>query len=98
VAQYALRPASVSFKSRLVAIASIALGAGANTAILQLLDAVCLRALPVKALQELVELQEIALNSGPATLLQETGKIGAAERITVVRSVTDRVYLLSGEP
>jgi hypothetical protein len=41
-------------------------------------------------------IQEIALNSGPATLLQETGKNGAVERITVVWSVPDRVYLLSG--
>lgn len=40
-----------------VAILSLALGIGANTAIFQLLDAVRLRTLPVKAPQELVELR-----------------------------------------
>jgi hypothetical protein len=39
-----------------VAILSLALGTGANTAIFQLLDAVRLRALPVKAPQELAEI------------------------------------------
>ncbi len=32
-------------------------------------------------------IEEIALNSGPATLLQQPGKNGAATRITVVWSV-----------
>jgi predicted permease len=40
-----------------VALLSLALGIGANTAIFQLLDAVRLRLLPVKAPQELVEVQ-----------------------------------------
>src|SRR5215831_950763 len=39
-----------------MAILSLSLGIGANTAIFQLLDAVRLRALPVKAPQELVEI------------------------------------------
>lgn len=42
-------------------------------------------------------IQEIDLNTGPATLLQETGDDGAVKRITVVWSVPDRVYLLSGK-
>ena len=41
----------------IVAIASLALGIGANTAIFQLLDAVRLRTLPVKNPQELVEIR-----------------------------------------
>jgi len=41
----------------LVAIISLALGIGANTAIFQLLDAVRLRALPVKSPEQLVELR-----------------------------------------
>ncbi|HXD34734.1 MAG TPA: ABC transporter permease [Pyrinomonadaceae bacterium] len=41
----------------LVAILSLALGIGANTAIFQLIDAVRLRTLPVKAPQELAELR-----------------------------------------
>src|SRR5690348_10130258 len=40
-----------------VAILSLALGIGANTAIFQLLDAVALRALPVKNPQELAEIR-----------------------------------------
>jgi hypothetical protein len=40
-----------------VAIASLALGAGANTAIFQLLDAIRLRTLPVAAPQELAEVR-----------------------------------------
>ena len=39
----------------IVAITSLALGIGANTAIFQLLEAVQLRSLPVKNLGELVE-------------------------------------------
>jgi putative ABC transport system permease protein len=41
----------------MVAVMSLALGIGANTAIFQLLDAVRLRTLPVKAPQELAEVQ-----------------------------------------
>src|SRR5579872_2860561 len=41
----------------LVAVASLALGIGANTAIFQLLDAVRLRTLPVKNPQELAEIK-----------------------------------------
>ena len=42
-------------------------------------------------------LEEIVLNSGPATLLQEIGDNGAVRRTTLVWSVPDRVYLLSGK-
>jgi hypothetical protein len=48
-------------------------------------------------LKEDATIEEIALNSGPATLLQETGDDGAVKRITVVWSVSDRVFLLSGK-
>jgi hypothetical protein len=41
-------------------------------------------------------IEEITLNSGPATLLRQTGDDGAAKRITVVWSVPDRVYVLTG--
>src|SRR4029079_6421405 len=41
----------------MVAILSLALGVGANTAIFQLLDAVRLRTLPVQAPNELVEIR-----------------------------------------
>jgi putative ABC transport system permease protein len=55
--RYALRLLRLSPGFTLVAIASLALGTGANTAIFQLLDAIRLRTLPVKAPQELVELR-----------------------------------------
>lgn len=42
-------------------------------------------------------IEEIDLNSGPATMLQEAGFYGAADRITIVWSVPDRVYSLSGK-
>ncbi len=48
----------------LVAIASLALGIGANTAIFQLLDAVRLRSLPVPKPQELVEVRIVGGNGG----------------------------------
>jgi hypothetical protein len=41
-------------------------------------------------------IEDIALNSGPATLLQEMQDDGAVKRIIMVWSVPDRVYLLSG--
>jgi hypothetical protein len=41
-------------------------------------------------------IEEIVLNSGPATLLQETENDRAVKRITVIWSVPDRVYVLSG--
>jgi putative ABC transport system permease protein len=46
----------------IVAILSLALGIGANTAIFQLLDAVRLRTLPVKAPQELAEIRMADMN------------------------------------
>jgi predicted permease len=47
-----------------VAILSLALGTGANTAIFQLLDAVRLRSLPVRNPQELVEVKIVGGNHG----------------------------------
>jgi len=55
--RYALRLVRLSPAFAFVAIVSIALGAGANTAIFQLLDAISLRSLPVQSPQELVELR-----------------------------------------
>ena len=56
-----VRQALRSFRTNpgfpIIAIALLALGAGANTAIFQLFDAIRLRTLPVRAPQELVELR-----------------------------------------
>src|SRR5882672_9548815 len=48
----------------LVAITSLALGIGANTAIFQLLEAVHLRSLPVKDPMELAEVRIVGGNRG----------------------------------
>ena len=55
--RYALRLVRLSPGFAIVAIVSIALGTGGTTAFFQLLDAISLRSLPVKAPQELVELR-----------------------------------------
>jgi hypothetical protein len=47
-------------------------------------------------LEERATIEEIALRSGPATLLQENGAAGEAKSITVVWSVPDRAYVLRG--
>ena len=41
-------------------------------------------------------IEEITLNSGPATLMEAPAGAGSFKRITIVWSVPDRVYLLSG--
>ena len=55
--RYALRTLRRSPVFSAVAISSLALGIGANTAIFQLLDAVRLRNLPVKAPEQLAEVR-----------------------------------------
>jgi len=55
--RYGVRMLLKSKSFTLVALSSLALGIGANTAIFQLLDAVRLRTLPVKAPHELVEVR-----------------------------------------
>jgi hypothetical protein len=47
--------------------------------------------------EESATIEEVRLNSGPATLLEERENDGSVKRITVVWSVPDRVYLLSGK-
>ncbi len=55
--RYALRSLRRTPMFSVVAIVTLALGIGANTAIFQLLDAVRLRALPVKAPEQLAEIR-----------------------------------------
>ena len=62
--RYALRGFARSPGFTTVAIITLALGIGANTAVFQLLDAVRLRSLPIQKPQELVELLIIGGNSG----------------------------------
>jgi predicted permease len=62
--RYGARLLRLSPGFALVAIVSLALGIGANTAIFQLLDAVRLRSLPVQNPQELVEVRIVGGNLG----------------------------------
>jgi predicted permease len=62
--RYALRGFTRSPGFTTVAIITLALGIGANTAVFQLLDAVRLRNLPIQKPQELVELRIIGGNNG----------------------------------
>ncbi len=62
--RYALRGFARSPGFTTVAIITLALGIGANTAVFQLLDAVRLRSLPIQRPQELVELRIVGGNKG----------------------------------
>ncbi len=62
--RYALRGFTRSPAFTTVAIITLALGIGANTAVFQLLDAVRLRSLPIQKPQELVELRITGGNRG----------------------------------
>jgi predicted permease len=62
--RYALRQLRLSPGFALVALASLALGIGANAAIFQLLDAVRLRSLPVPDPKELAEIRIVGGNHG----------------------------------
>src|ERR1700684_990970 len=63
-ARYAARGFAKSPGFTAVAIITLALGIGANTAVFQLLDAVRLRSLPIQAPQELSELRITGGNRG----------------------------------
>jgi putative ABC transport system permease protein len=69
--KYAARTLWKSPAFTLVAVVSLALGIGANTAIFQLLDAVRLRTLPVKAPQELVEVRIPDMSAARGNWLRE---------------------------
>lgn len=63
-ARYAARGFLKSPGFTIVAIVTLALGIGANTAVFELLDAVRLRTLPVRAPQELAEIKIVGGNQG----------------------------------
>ncbi|HLY19963.1 MAG TPA: ABC transporter permease [Bryobacteraceae bacterium] len=72
--RYAVRVLRLSPGFTAVAILSLALGMGANTAIFQLLDAVRLRSLPVERPQELAEVKIAGGNQGMG-LNQQYGEL-----------------------
>jgi predicted permease len=75
--RYGARLLRLSPGFALVAIASLALGIGANTAIFQLLDAVRLRSLPVRNPQEIAEVKIVGGNHGMG-LNQQYGELTRA--------------------
>jgi len=48
------------------------------------------------ATQDAVSVREVNLRTGPATLIEDLGDNGQVERVAILWSVPDRVYLLSG--
>lgn len=46
--------------------------------------------------EDKVAIREVNLRTGPATLVDDLGKDGQSERVSLIWSVSDRVYLLSG--
>lgn len=74
-----------------VAILSLALGVGANTAIFQLLDAVRLRTLPVRAPQELVEVRMAAMDHARGGIWREP-----SVTFPIWEQIRDRQQALSG--
>jgi putative ABC transport system permease protein len=89
--RYALRLLRHSPGFVIVTVASLALGAGANTAIFQLLDAIRLRTLPVKAPQELVELRLDDMTHARGTWIRD-----AALTNPLWEQIRDRQQAFSG--
>jgi predicted permease len=74
-----------------IAILSLALGIGANTAIFQLIDAVRLRTLPVRAPQELVELRMANMDGARGGIWREP-----AVTFPIWEQIRDRQQAFSG--
>ena len=91
--RYAIRVLGKSPTFTLVAILSLALGIGANTAIFTLLDQVLLRALPVRAPEQLVTLQ---FTGGDEGSLRSRDEGGLYFSYPMYRDLRDRNTVFSG--
>ncbi len=98
-ARYALRQFRTSPGFAIVAITSLALGCGANTAIFQLLDAIRLQSLPVRAPQELVALRIDDMTHARGTTLRDDSFTNPLwEQIRARQDAFNGIFAWSGEP
>ncbi len=98
-ARYALRQFRTSPGFAIVAIASLALGCGANTAIFQLLDAIRLQSLPVKSPQELVALRIDDMTHARGTWLRDDAFTNPLwEQIHTRQTAFDGIFAWADEP
>jgi putative ABC transport system permease protein len=97
--RYALRLVRLNSSFAAVAIVSIALAAGANTAIFQLLDAISLRALPVQSPQELVELRIDDMTHARGSWLRDNALTNPLwEQIRARQQVFQGMFAWADEP
>jgi predicted permease len=97
--RYALRLVRLNLGFAAVAIVSIGLAAGANTAIFQLLDAISLRALPVQAPQQLVELRIDDMTHARGSWLRDNALSNPLwEQIRARQAVFQGMFAWADEP
>jgi putative ABC transport system permease protein len=97
--RYALRLVRLNPGFAVVAIVSIGLAAGANTAIFQLLDAISLRALPVQAPQQLVELRIDDMAHARGSWLRDNALSNPLwEQIRARQAVFEEMFAWADEP
>src|ERR1700722_9284883 len=92
--RYGLRMLRKSPGFAALAVVTLAFGIGANTAIFTLCDQVLLRRLPVRAPQQLVQLQSSGSDTGRTS--SRGGSRGAYFSYPMYRDLRDRNNVLSG--
>src|SRR5262245_40902736 len=80
--RYAMRSLRKSWGFTLLAVASLGLGLGANTALFSLVDALLLRSLPVKEPARIVLIQRSAANGKPPLI--DAGPLAVIRGLTTI--------------